>query len=170
MNLLILGAGQYGSVAYEIALSMACYQKIDFLDDMNPVAIGRLSEYGQFADEYDCAFVAIGNPASRLIYIENLVKCGFHVVNLISPYAYVAKSAIWGKGCIAESMSVVNPNTEIGDGCLICAGAVINHNAIVGDGCQIDCNATVASNAIVPSQTKLCCGTVWTSSQNQITK
>ncbi|MBR1677729.1 MAG: acetyltransferase, partial [Clostridia bacterium] len=32
-NLLILGAGQYGTVVKEIAKSMECFEKIDFLDD-----------------------------------------------------------------------------------------------------------------------------------------
>lgn len=34
-DLLILGAGQYGMVAKEIAEAMNCFQKIDFLDDVN---------------------------------------------------------------------------------------------------------------------------------------
>ncbi len=32
-NLLILGAGQYGQIAKEIAESMGCFEKISFLDD-----------------------------------------------------------------------------------------------------------------------------------------
>lgn len=31
-NLLILGAGQYGKVVEQIATSMCCFEKIDFLD------------------------------------------------------------------------------------------------------------------------------------------
>ena len=41
-NLLILGAGQYGMVAKEIAESMRKYDHIDFLDDNNPIAVGKL--------------------------------------------------------------------------------------------------------------------------------
>ena len=33
-NLLIIGAGQYGMVAKEIAESMKCFEKIDFVDDV----------------------------------------------------------------------------------------------------------------------------------------
>ena len=33
-NLLIIGAGQYGVVAKEIAESMKCFEKIDFVDDV----------------------------------------------------------------------------------------------------------------------------------------
>ena len=75
-NLLILGAGQYGSVVYEIAESLQCYNKINFLDDKNPVAIGILQDYTKFVGEYDSAIVAIGNPDIRLNYIEKLKAAG----------------------------------------------------------------------------------------------
>lgn len=32
-NLLIIGAGIYGVVAFEIATEMGCFDKIDFIDD-----------------------------------------------------------------------------------------------------------------------------------------
>ena len=50
-NLLILGAGQHGRVAKEIAETMDCYSKIDFLDDLAECAIGKLSEYKNFKTE-----------------------------------------------------------------------------------------------------------------------
>ena len=33
-NLLIVGAGIYGIVVYEIAADMRCFEKIDFVDDV----------------------------------------------------------------------------------------------------------------------------------------
>lgn len=50
-GLLILGAGQYGMVAKEVAESMNCFDKIDFLDDKNPIAVGKLCEYGGFSTD-----------------------------------------------------------------------------------------------------------------------
>ena len=44
-NLLILGAGQYGQIVYETAEAMGCFDRIDFLDDQNPIAIGVLEDY-----------------------------------------------------------------------------------------------------------------------------
>ncbi len=40
-TLVILGAGQYGLVAKEIAESLGVYDKILFLDDNNPKAEGK---------------------------------------------------------------------------------------------------------------------------------
>ena len=48
-NLLILGAGQFGLMVKEIAESMSCFDKIDFLDDNNEIAIGKLCDYEEFA-------------------------------------------------------------------------------------------------------------------------
>ena len=43
-NLLIIGAGQYGMVAKEIAESMKCFEKIDFVDDVYPSAVGKICD------------------------------------------------------------------------------------------------------------------------------
>ena len=59
-NLLILGAGQYGLVAREIALSMRCFEKIDFLDDKSELAIGRLEDYEKYTAGYSCAITESG--------------------------------------------------------------------------------------------------------------
>lgn len=159
-NLLILGAGQYGCLVKEIAESIGCFGKIDFLDDNSEKAIGRLNDYVGFADRYDCAVVAIGNPELRLRYLEEL-KCHFDVPVLVHPKSYVSPSAKVGMGSIVEPMAVIHTDTVIGKGCLICAGAVINHNAVLGDGCHADCNSTVAARAEVTPCTKVCLGEVF---------
>ena len=46
MNLLILGAGEYGQLIKELAQNK--YTTIDFLDDNSSVAIGKFEEYKKF--------------------------------------------------------------------------------------------------------------------------
>ena len=58
MNLLILGAGEYGQLVKELARNR--YTTIDFLDDKSTAAIGKLEEYKKYVDKYE-AIVAIGN-------------------------------------------------------------------------------------------------------------
>lgn len=158
-NLLILGAGQYGCLVKEIAEETGEYERIDFLDDNNPKAVGKLSDYRGFSDQYHCAVVAMGNPELRLRYLEKLSK-HFKIPVLIHPKSYVSLSASLGKGCVVEPMAVIHTEAVIGTGCLICAGAVINHNAVIGDGCHIDCNSTVAARAEIASCRKLYSGEV----------
>lgn len=158
-NLLILGAGQYGCLVKEIAEAMDCFGIIDFLDDQNPKAIGKLSEYGAYCGAYSCAAVAMGDPQLRLQYLERL-GAQFQLPQLIHPQSYVSPSAVLGPGCVVEPMAVIHTGATLGKGCLVCAGAVVNHNAIVGDGCQLDCNCTVTARAEVFSGSKVHSGEV----------
>ena len=159
-HLLILGAGQYSFVARETAEAMGCFGRIDCLDDNNPEAIGKLSDYLKLFGEYTQAFVAMGKPALRLEWLEKLEAAGYRLPVLCSPKAYVAPSARVMGGCIMEPMAVVQSNAVIKRGCLICAGSIVNHNAVVEAGCQIDCGAIVRSNTTVPDGTKVSCGAV----------
>ena len=160
-KLLIIGAGQYGLVASETAEDMACFSQISFLDDNNPVAVGKLSDLESFVQEYTNVFVAIGNPDFRLEWIEKAERVGYEIATLISPKAYIAPSARILKGSIVEPCAVIQSNATVGLGCIISSGAVINHNTIVRQGCHIDCNATVAASMEVPLKTKVECGEVY---------
>ncbi len=158
-NLLILGAGQYGMVAKNIAESLQCFEKISFLDDHNPIAVGGLSDYMHFSKAYSSAIVAIGAPELRLMLLQKLTEAGFEVISLISPMTSISPSARIGEGTIVEPMAVVQSNATVGRGCLLCAGTVVKHDVCVGEGCYLDCNVVVMSGAIVPPRTKVeaCC-------------
>ena len=154
LNLLILGAGQYGAFVKELAQSTEKYRKIDFLDDSNPVAIGKMADLARFSSEYRDAIVAIGNADIRLALFEKLCEEGYHVPALIGPQAYVSSTAILGAGTVVEPMAVVQSGARIGNCCLIASGAVVKHNAVVEDGCYIDCNSVIAAGEVVPFKTK----------------
>ena len=149
-SLLIIGAGSYGMLVKEIA-SLAGYERIDFLDDTNPCAVGRMDDIEHVQCQYDGAIIAVGNCEIR----EKLLGRMMHPVSLIHPCAWVSPSAVVGKACVIEAGAVVNAYTEIGDSCFVCAGAVVNHDAVVEDYCQIDCNAVVESAARVRRKTKV---------------
>ena len=153
-NLLIVGAGQYGFFVKELAQSIETYERIDFLDDRNPCAIGKTTEIECFSSNYHSAIVAIGNADIRLSLFEKLCENNFCVPILVSPQAYVSPSAELGAGTIVEPMAVVQSGAKVGKCCLIASGAVVKHNAIVEDGCYIDCNSVVAAGEIVPFKTK----------------
>ena len=154
-KLIIVGAGGYGYVARETAISTGEYEKIDFLDDNNHEAIGKFDDYENFAKDYKGAFVALGNPELRKQWIYKLKEAGFSIETLISPGSYVSPTAEIAEGSIVEPMAVVNSHAEIGVGVLVCAGAVINHNSVVKGFCQIDCGAVVGVGAVVEENTKL---------------
>ncbi len=160
-NLLILGAGQYGHVAKEVAESMKVYDKISFLDDFSLVAVGKFEDYIKLTDEYTYAIVAIGKSKVRLEWLKKLYEAGYIVPTLIHDKSYVSPNAQIEKGTIIEPMAVVHTGCIINTGCIISAGAVVNHFSTLGEGCHIDCNGTVLGGKNVPNDTKVESGTVF---------
>lgn len=161
-NLLIIGAGQYGMIAKEVAESMGVFERIDFLDDNNEIAIGKIKDYENFVCDYSYAFVAIGDNAFRLEMIEKLQGACYQIAILVSSKSFVSPSAQLRKGTIVEPMAVVQANASVAIGCLVCSGAVVKHNAFVGDGCYLDCNGVVQAGVLVPARTKVDANTVYT--------
>ncbi len=154
-RLLILGAGQYGFAAKEVAESMGIFTQIDFLDDYNEIAIGRLEDLEK--TEYDIAFVAIGNPVVRAQWLRKIRK----IATLIHPMAVVSPSAVIGEGCIVEPGAVISTGVKIGKGTIVMANAVVGHNATVGDFCQLKYNCTIPENDVVSDQTKVDCNVIY---------
>ncbi len=154
-HLLILGAGQYGFVAKEVAEAMGCFSVIDFLDDKSEIAIGKLEDISKI--EYDEAFVAIGNPAVRAQWSNKTAKNA----TLIHPSAIISPSASIGEGAIIEAGAVISTDAKIGRGTIVMANAVVGHNAVVEDFCQLKYNCTISENCVVPAQTKIDCNVVY---------
>lgn len=167
-NLLIIGAGIYGIVAKEIAESMNCFEKIDFVDDNEKSTpdgisvIGTTNDLGEFACRYSDAIVAIGDSNVRLSLIKKLEEeTLLNVATLISPRAYVSPTAQIMNGSVIEPMAVIHTDAVISVGCIISAGAVVNHASMCCDGVHVDCNATVAGNTVVPAGMKVKSGEVY---------
>lgn len=154
-DLLILGAGQYGMVAKEIAEAMNCFQKIDFLDDVNPIAIGRLCDYDRLVKDYKHAIIAIGNAKVRLEWLKKLETAQYDIMCLIHPKAYVSPSCRIAEGCIVEPMAVINTGALLERGVIASAGCVVNHNSVVKEVCHLDCGCVIESDVIVPAMTKV---------------
>ena len=159
-NLLIIGAGQYGMVAKEIAESMELFGKISFLDDNNPTAIGKINDIDKFIVEYDSAVVAIGNSQLRLKLLESLCSLGYDVPCLIHKRAFVAPSAKIGKGSFVEPMAVVHTGVIIENGCIISAGTIVNHNSIIHKGCHLNCGSIVTARTEIKACTTTECGSI----------
>lgn len=172
-NLLIVGAGTYAVVTYEIAKSMNSFDKIDFIDDKKTVTsngidvIGRIQDLCDFNGQYKNIIVAIGNPQIKGSLIDKIKKeTSFRIVSIISPKAYISPSARIMEGCVIEPMAVVHSGCLISSGCIISAGAVVNHESVCCEWVHVDCNATVKGNSIVPAGSKVCCGQVWNNCLN----
>lgn len=167
-NLLIVGAGTYGVLAYEIAKDMGCFEKIDFVDDERKTTpneievVGVTKDIDELAVEYSNIIVAIGNPDVRLSLLARIKEeTPYRIVSLASPKAFVSPTAQIMSGCIIEPMAVVHTGCVISTGCIISAGAVINHVSMCCVGVHVDCNATIDGYCLVPAGTKIRSGEVY---------
>ena len=168
-NLLVLGAGGYGTVVNEIALEMNCFNRVAFIDDSfiaeknyyNLDLIGRLNDCKMLTDSFDFAIVAIGNYNVRKKWINILKESGYRIPVIISPKAYVSSSAHCYEGVVIEPNASVMPNSRIGCGSYISAGAVVNHNSTVSGFCHIDCNSVIMTGSTVPEGTLVRSGEVY---------
>ena len=160
-NLLILGMGQYGNIAKDIAEVSGCFDKIDFLDDNNDSAIGKIYDLENFSHNYKWAIVAIGNASKRKELLDLLRKKGFKIATLIHPSAIISQYSKVNDGCIIEPYAIVNPECVIGKGTYICAGSIVNHNSVIGDFCHLDVGCIVSSNTKVQDNTNIECGVIY---------
>ena len=161
-KLLILGAGGYGKVVYELAQILGCYEKIAFLDDgrNGPNVLGGCGEYRMFADDHTEVYPAFGNNELRMKWLDALEEEGITVPTLVHPRAYVSPSAKIGAGSVVLPLSVVNTNVTVGDGCIINIGALIDHDSIIGDGVHLAPGAIVKAENRVPEGIKIDSGEV----------
>lgn len=159
-KLLILGAGQYGKVAREIAEAMGSFEVISFLDDNSSTAIGNLCDYDKFSDEYDTAIVAIGDPELRLGLLQKLKEFGYIIPILVHPKAYISPSSVIENGSFVEPMAIVHTDVKIGAGCIISAGTIVNHNAVIGCGCHLNCGTIIGARAVIKELVRTNCGQI----------
>ena len=167
-SLLIVGAGPYALLVYEIACDMRQFERIAFVDDQKEkaptgdVIVGKTGDLCALSATYTDVIVAIGNPEVRLGLLS-LIKnsTNLQIASLISPKAYVAPSATIAEGTVIEPFAVVHTRCTIERGCLISAGAVVNHESICEEGVHVDCNATIPGYKTVPAKTKVSCGMVY---------
>lgn len=158
-SLLIIGAGGHGKVVKEVAEAVG-YDKIAFLDDNSEEAVGKIADSKQFVQEYQAAFVGIGNNKFRNELLQRLEQEGFEIPALLHPTAYISKTAVIGKGTVVEPKAIVNANSKVGSGCIISVGAIVDHDVVLGDCVHVNADAICKAGSFVAKETKLEAGQV----------
>lgn len=147
LNLLILGAGDFGREVEELAKQLRIFNKISFLDD-NPETgvMGPCTDFGKYREEYTVAIAAIGNNAIRLKWTLALIKEGFVIPSLIHPSANIMPNSSIDLGSIVCAGATIGIGAKIGRGCIISSGATIGKNTIVDDWTLVDEGETIKKN------------------------
>jgi len=85
----------------------------------------------------------------RLKTAELLLKLGAQVATVISPRAYVAKTATVGSGTIVMHDALVNSHAQIGRHCILNSKSLVEHDAIVENFCHVSTGAILNGNCHV---------------------
>lgn len=164
-RLLILGYGGHGRVAQEVALSILengknKYETVEFLDDSDKNAIGKLDEIKKFKNLYDEVFCGIGNNKKRFELLQEVKSIDFPIATLIHPTAHISPSAVIEEGVIIEPHAIINTHVVIKEGAIISVGAIADHDVIIGEYSHINAGAVCMSGSAVKAFEKIDAGEV----------
>jgi sugar O-acyltransferase (sialic acid O-acetyltransferase NeuD family) len=122
---------------------------------MGVPVIGTDDDLPELIGQYKNALITVGqikNPAVRIKLFERVLELGGSLPVVVSPKAYVAKTALIGKGTIVMHQSIVNAEAAVGMNCILNTGALVEHESVVGDHCHISTYAILNGQCKVGSR------------------
>ena len=108
--------------------------------------IGTNNDIQKWVNEKACFLITvgdIGNPTKRIELFNLVTSQGGLFPIIISPTAYLSKSASIGTGTIIMHHAMINASAVVGANCIVNTKALIEHDAIIGDHCHISTGAIV---------------------------
>lgn len=144
-RLLILGASGHGKVTGDCARAAGLWSELVFYDDRWPAmrmcgpwpVVGTGESLLFTYRKGDQAFVAIGNSATRLAWLQRMVSAGISVATIIHPRATLSAEVILGEGTLVVAGAVINMDVLVGKGCIINTGSTVDHDCGLADGVHI---------------------------------
>ena len=162
-NCIVIGAGTYGQVYAEYL--KATYNVLGFIDDdinLSGKQINGFPVLGNFdyllsgTDIAVNIFVPIGNNATRISLLKQLIKKGFKTPNFIHADAHIHDSVKLGTAVYILPGSYIMPLTEIGDFVLISMGVNIAHHVRIDTGCFFSQGSNIGAS--VHFEERVFCG------------
>lgn len=159
---------------------------VDVLEKVNQAVgdyfiIGTDEDIARFAEKYKNFLITIGSvkdPSKRIRMFNQIKESGGCLATIISPTAYVAKTAKIGEGSIIMHKAFVNSDARVGHNCIVNTSVLIEHCSVIGDhchlapgcvingavhlgsGCFIGSNAVIANNVTVANNVVIGAGAV----------
>jgi len=119
--------------------------------------IGLISDKDDHPDEH-LGLPVLGGPA-KLAQYPDVKRVPMHVwkdrndktgwVNVIAPSAFVASTAIIGRGCIIYPNCFIGANACLKDGIFMLSRSVINHDNIIENDVTVTSGVTLAGSVTV---------------------
>lgn len=154
-KLALFGAGGHGKVCASIAEALG--YSVSFFDDTYPnvnscskwQVVGNKKQLQTCINDFDFAFISIGNNKIRSVIQNELENFGLIMANLISPTATIHKSVELGKGILVVGNVCINIDSIIADGCIVNTNASIDHDCKLGPYSHVCPGVSIAGEVIV---------------------
>lgn len=160
-SIAIVGAGGHALACIDVIREEGSYEIVGLfgrseelgksLDGV--IVVGTDKDLSVLGKRIACAaLVAVGQihvPDNRIRIFDKLLALGFALPSIVSPRAYVSRTATLGSSTLLMHGAIVNAGAEIGVNCIINSRALIEHGALIGDHCHISTAAVVNGDAVV---------------------
>lgn len=146
-KIIILGAGGFAKSILD-SLNYTEYEVHGFIDSYKngthqgfPILANSLTAIENPNKYYFC--IGIGDPKTRIKFLNSLQEKKLNLVNIIDPTALISNQVEIGNCVYIGKMCIVNRDTNIGD------GVVINTRSIVEHGSTISACSNISTNVVL---------------------
>ncbi len=118
--------------------------------------IGTDDDLPELIERYKNALITVGQIHHTFVRIRmfSMVReLGGNLPVIVSPNAWVSKTAVIGAGTIVMHNALVNAWAVVGENCILNTGSLVEHEATVGDHCHISTGAILNGQCHVGSRT-----------------
>jgi len=165
-NIIVFGAGEFGTLVTNVLSYIDQYQIVAFGDDDRQKAGQTLAglpvfstvDIFEFAEtkKITTAIMAIGNNRARAEKYELFKNRGFKLISIIHPQALIDTAVTFGDNVIIEMGTAIHTHSTIGNNVFLGGDALIGHHNIIGDNVLVGGNASFGgsvywSEAMPPS-------------------
>ena len=171
-NVVILGDGGHAISVADVLSSRNEFELIGVLGldeeksahwETHGVRWYHESELSSLRGLANLALIGIGqilDPQPRVRAFNSAVEAGFKPLTLVSPYAYVSKSAILGKGTVAMHGSIINAFARVGDNSIINSRALLEHGVKIGNHSHISTGVILNGDSSVGDESFIGSGAI----------
>ncbi|HBI6978915.1 TPA: hypothetical protein ACY4SF_000981 [Clostridium perfringens] len=161
-KLIIIGAGGYGNVIYDLISQTDKFKEIYFLDDTQhgKNILGNCHSFKRYISENTVFYPAFGNNKVRVKWIQILEENNAGILTFIHKSAFISPSVNIEKGTIVMPKAIIQTNTKIKKGCIINCGSIIDHDCILEEGVHACLGCIIKADNNIPAHLKIEAGQV----------
>jgi len=160
-----IGAGGHVKILVEVLREAGGYDLVGFTDQRPELRGTRLLGFPILGDDsllpairaegVVAAFIGVG--ATRDVSVRKKLfglatGCGFEMITLVHPRAYVAPSARLGRGIAVLPGAVVNTDVVLGDNVTVYSGAIVEHDSVIGDHVHLSPGVHIAGGVRIEAE------------------